>query len=423
MENPAWGLLGPDRLSSQRRMRSLNLGRSVRHFNELAVPGLGGVWFLKQVYLALLGVEVAARLRESGTSYRNILVANAIEALACGLSLENYSGDSRIRGSRKLSGERDYLFKTVKHPNFYVSQPMRMATVQTLWSLGLVDGQSARFNSFTPNAQGRFFLEACDAEPVLSSLTTWMRSNQRVRSIAEALSPCTSLPKSAATVFFNRFQISDKPEDARKRSNALSLIRRLDREKTMLSLKRKPPELGAEHWRDILAGAALFETRNLAWEVLDEIEKSFVNEGSNVAESVTLAQAAASARETITHLKESAAAFLADKSFLPIEAEATAFCRECNAKSGLDIVRALVIRDGAGMIFRDDKIVPGLAFRGSEDREEADVTDSEEQTEGLEDLELPLPNQISYRFRNLFLLNADANGKLESWIKVGERGA
>jgi hypothetical protein len=48
-----WGLLGPEVLGSQRRMRTLGLGTVVRKFNDLAVPGMGGVWFGKQ----LLGVR------------------------------------------------------------------------------------------------------------------------------------------------------------------------------------------------------------------------------------------------------------------------------------------------------------------------------------------------------------------------------
>ena len=37
-----WGLLGPETLANERRTRTLGLGATVRLFNDLAVPGLGG---------------------------------------------------------------------------------------------------------------------------------------------------------------------------------------------------------------------------------------------------------------------------------------------------------------------------------------------------------------------------------------------
>lgn len=99
-----WGLLGPEAIATERRTRTLNLGACVRSLNDLAVPGLGGVWFGKQVFLATLGVAVAKRVRDSGKRAKNIEVANAIEALGCWLALNRnrWQGDPgplKIRNS------------------------------------------------------------------------------------------------------------------------------------------------------------------------------------------------------------------------------------------------------------------------------------------------------------------------------------
>ena len=75
-----WGLLGPEFLPNTRRTRTLGLGASVRAFNDLAVPGLGGVWYGKQLLLAVLGVAVAEDARNRGAKVQNIEVANAIES-------------------------------------------------------------------------------------------------------------------------------------------------------------------------------------------------------------------------------------------------------------------------------------------------------------------------------------------------------
>ena len=56
----AWGLLRPETIASERRTRTLDLGAAVRTFNDLAIPGLGGVWFGKQLLLATLGVAPIA---------------------------------------------------------------------------------------------------------------------------------------------------------------------------------------------------------------------------------------------------------------------------------------------------------------------------------------------------------------------------
>jgi len=82
-------LLGPETVVSQRRPRTLGLGAAVRAFDELAVPGLGGVWFGKQLFLATLGVAVAEKVRGCGMPVQNIEVTNAVEALACWLGLDD----------------------------------------------------------------------------------------------------------------------------------------------------------------------------------------------------------------------------------------------------------------------------------------------------------------------------------------------
>lgn len=145
-----WGLLGPELLPNARRTRTLGLGASVRAFNDLAVPGLGGVWYGKQLLLATLGVAVAEAARDRGAKVQNIEVANAIEALACWLAFNKtgWSRDARLRGNTKLHGKDDLSFRRVRQRSFYVTQPMRMATVQALPALGFVDSDSARFKAF-----------------------------------------------------------------------------------------------------------------------------------------------------------------------------------------------------------------------------------------------------------------------------------
>ena len=156
-----WGLLGPETLNNERRTRTLDLGSAVRSFNDLAVPGLGGVWFGKQLLLAILGVCAAEQARDVGLGVRNIETANAIEALACWLALSknDWQTDARLRGLRKMRDKDDLTFATMRKASFYVTQPMRMSTVQPLPALGLADAGAERFNLFRCANVGKEFIE------------------------------------------------------------------------------------------------------------------------------------------------------------------------------------------------------------------------------------------------------------------------
>jgi hypothetical protein len=180
-----WGLLGPEVLPTRRRTRTLGLATVVRNFNDLAVPGMGGVWFGKQLLVALLGVALAERARMSGRQFRNIEVANAVEALACWLALEQngWKSDSRLLGRLKMQGKDELSFRKARQQGFYVTQPMRMRTVQPLLALGLVEATSERFNAFQCAEAGRTFIEAAcrnywpKNRSVLNNLLCWMHND------------------------------------------------------------------------------------------------------------------------------------------------------------------------------------------------------------------------------------------------------
>ena len=137
----------------------------MRKFNQLAVPGLGGVWFAKQLFLATLGVIVADRLRLISRNVKTIEIANVVEALACWCAFQSndWQRDARLRGVQKLAGKTDLTFSKLRQPRFYVTQPMRMATVEALVDLGFVHPGSQRFNSFRCTDSGRDFVEAATA--------------------------------------------------------------------------------------------------------------------------------------------------------------------------------------------------------------------------------------------------------------------
>ena len=97
-------------MDGERRTRTLDNGAAVREYNERAVPGMGGVWYAKQLFLAMLGIALAQKLRERKSNVSNIDSANAIEALGCYYALKQNrgQGDARVQGSEKLRGKADF---------------------------------------------------------------------------------------------------------------------------------------------------------------------------------------------------------------------------------------------------------------------------------------------------------------------------
>ena len=430
MIESAWGLLGPEDLSNARRTRTLGLGASVRRFNDLAVPGLGGVWYGKQLLLPTLGVAVAEAARREGAKVQNIEVANAIEALACWLAFQcnGWKRDSRLRGYTKLKGKDDYSFRQVRQRNFYVTQPMRMATVQALPALGFVDSDGARFNAFSCTEEGSNLIEQAtqDYKPhnrsVIGHLTKWVLGESgRLKNsspLALALSPLKSLSKDAIPLLHERLiQVgSESPDDRERRKNALAWVESLRKSRPKSQTwAQRPQEIGEQHWRDLHAGALFFAVRDAALLTLDAAEAHIGNQGDGQRLSLKM-QTPTSLEQPLEELK-SAAKHCLDFAF--VDEDARKFCQECVMDESIEVLRKLVERDGRVLRLVGDEIKPGPVFRGSSPEGSTNEEDQETPQAG----EISLPESISYRVRNLYLLNLDLHGELDGWLNSGDEGS
>lgn len=431
----SWGLLGPEFLKNTRRTRTLGLGASVRRFNDLAVPGLGGVWYGKQLLLATIGVAVAEEARSRGAKVQNIEMANAIEALACWLAFTSngWSSDDRLRGKTKLQGKDDFSFWRVRQPSFYVTQPMRMATVQALPALGFVESDSVRFNAFRcikqivdfqgagRNKEVSVFVEEAtkDYRPhnrtIIDHLSRWVlgESDKLTNSppLLKALSPLEPLPQGAITLLRERLiQGGNEPlEDKRRRCNVLAWVEAIRKDKTTkLTWAKRPHEILEDHWHDLKAGALFFETREAAIATLDAIEAYIGNQSTGQFLSLK-EQVPETLKKPLEKLKFAAKKYL---NFTSMDEDSITFCRECVRAEPASILRALVDRDRYVLRLVGDEIKPGPAFRGSI----TEVGTNNEVQESPKGGGISLPEDISYRVRNLFLLNLDMHGELDRWL-------
>ena len=420
-----WGFSGPEFLPNSRRTLALGLGASARNFNDLAVPGLGGVWFGKAVMLATLGVLVAEEARKKDKSFQNIEAANAIEALACLLAFEGngWASDPRLRGSTKLDkiSSKHFPFVSASQRKNYVTQPMRMSTVQTLPAFGLVNTESARFNAFRISDAGKEFVELCCQgfhpykRSVVEHLSLWVRGETNEDSsetLRAALSPLNQLPEIARKRL--REQViqggRESPKDKQRRREALAWVETLrGATPTQIDWQHTPKEISSDHWGDLIAGARFFQAREAAIQVLHALEAHIGNQATGMSYSLK-ASIPESVLPHIEGLKKAAADFLTTKH---TDEAASAFFHECSQPDPSQVLRCLVTRDGNVLRLLGDDVKPGPAFSGSQalgNEAEAEPTNSP--TVGSS----RLPEGISYRMQNLFLLNADLHGQLDALL-------
>jgi hypothetical protein len=419
-----WGLLGPEHLAGLRRTRTLGLGAAVRKFNQLAVPGLGGVWFAKQIFLAALGVRIADRLRPSSTNVKAIEIANAVEALACWCAFNSngWASDSRLRGRQKLVGEDGLTFARLREPLFYVTQPMRMATVEALVDLGFVEPGSQRFNSFLCTQAGMDLIEAATAgcRPYNATVENYLLARGRdvvpianTPALTEALSPLIVMPLDARDLIRNKLcEGSGLNPEAARRKNALAWVRSLD-PMNRAGWDTQPPALDASHWDDLRLGARFFAARDAAIEVLNAVEVKM----APLAVPKFTVDAACELSPVQTRLRvlrEAAQRFL-DEGKDPSEGRmATAFCRECIEENSAATIRNLVKRDDRVLRLVGNDLLPGAAFSR---QPQAETPDEQGEGPGADNAgRVPVPDGISGRIRHLYLLDLDLQGRLGAFL-------
>ncbi|MBY5404683.1 hypothetical protein [Rhizobium leguminosarum] len=436
-----WGLLAKENVQPSRRRLTLDLGRAVTLYNEAAAPGLGGVWFIRQAALALLGIRLATEVPDAGSK---IVVSNAIEALACWIGYEDQRwerGDWRLRGPRKLrvlqETGKDKKFQVLTGASAYVTQPMRMGCVEALRGLGLADAVGARYNSFSVNARGRLLIDAVfgiggpGQKNLPKYLRDWVNGSDVnfTRSLRSRLNPTSDAGEDARKVMREALSFagdvgSGPQSPAARRRNAMAWMRRIDAEdfgaNPHTDWGDRPPEIAEDHWQDMRAGAALLQTRNVAVDVVAQIEQHLIRR-PRIDLARPLPEKILGALDI---WREHARSFRALDSHGPREAAsaAEAFCAEA-LQSDAAAIAMLVKRENHMLRVTGGAVLPTAAWRSDAALAIQDLDAIEDETEdtidgapkrGERDL---LPPYISVRMIHLRRLTLDVDGRLDTYIQ------
>lgn len=410
LNNITWGLCAPATVPSVRRARTLQLKEIVARFHHRAVPGLGGVWFGRQLMMALQGVTIASQM---GGNVSNIEAANAIEAICCWQGFKENEGknrDRRLRGIQKIRTLKpdSLTFNAARRRAFYVTIPMRMGTIEALPALGFVQAQR-NFNAFqcSPVGEQLVRLEA----PQMAELKKWISSPDR-KPPKSIISPLIPLSQDACLLIRSQLENAGSVEDSKRRRDALQWMDRLRQSAPKpLSWKDRPAEISLVHWHDLQAGAYFFKTQKTALALLDRLESEMAQRGPGPVLSLHQ-ELSLTISESAVKLRLYAQAFL---DLQHNDAAANQFCSECTLEPAA-LLRALVSRDGHILKLKGDLIEPGPAFDSARSQF-SQTTDEEEQyapeASGF------WPAEISWRIRNLFRLNLDLHGELADRLKEG----
>lgn len=419
----SWGLLGGEAGGGTRRVRTLGLGAVVRRFNDLAVPGMGNASYGRQFVLALLGIQLAERARRNGRAVSTIAAANAVEAVSVWAAFQRtgWTADDRLPGIRKLGRhglQAPPSFKRAASRTFYVTQPMRIRTVEGLAALGFVDAPTQRFSTYRCSELGAALLAAacpfaCD------KLLGWIEGEDlpRWNHVLKPIDPTLPLPIGAREIL--REAVAG---GSVRRRDSLAWVEALkDGGHDHVEWDRPPTQLTEpDHWADLRAGARFAAVVEAAageledGSVLVRVEERMLATGGR---KMSWAEAVdASLRPALDELRARAEEFLAAAHDPSPDGEASRFCRECVATDGVEVLRRLVARDGRVLMSGADGILAGPAFLSAPSRPSSAASEDEIAAEAGDDelsktpptQDLPaLPERISHRIYNLMLMADD----------------
>lgn len=209
--NPYWFAPAPSEITSSRLSLDFGLRSADLFFRELVVPGLGRVWFVRQLSWPLAALALHEELASHGSNVpRPTAICHGIEALAC--KLEYIANPDQATRSRRILGSRAFghdendkiwSFKELSLRRNYVQNTHRQAATRALRADddgGLDFARGSRFDLLELERGGRALARAFLEQRVGKGGTSlrrwllgWIEGDRAVsgwpKTLLQALSP------------------------------------------------------------------------------------------------------------------------------------------------------------------------------------------------------------------------------------------
>lgn len=351
--NEKWGTFALGEQLSTRRNQQLGLGAAIRHYNEMSVPGIGGISFCMPLIWCLIGIKIASEI----DGLPAIRAANAVEAKVMVDAIRRETGSRRIKGRQKLSGQEvgKGSFKKLARANTYVTQTYRQGCAQPLMEFGLVASNSARFNSFVLTERGQALLSPF--KKTTERVENWAKGRLPAGDFTSTIAPDSALPEETAS-FLNRL-IFNEGKGQYRRQDIQSAFESLSAEEI---LGGDIESLSRDHIEDLRIGIALVRLRELGVQILDRAEDILRRKRDHrepVELDVDIALKSEPLLDAINSL-QNPTDDLVEIANSGTHGEIHPFLRDCHQQDR--VLLQLVKRDRSVLQLRDGKIVPGPAF-------------------------------------------------------------
>lgn len=331
-----WGAIVPDESPSTRLRLDFGLRAAIIAFNEWAVPGLGGAFFVRQFTWSCMGLALAQELDHAAGAAK---VAEGVEALASWIALRqpgDYDRDARVQGKRKFANFKTLTFDEVRR-GAYVTVPFRRPAAASLPGLGFCVRTETRFRSLELAAPGNALVAAAfEGGNARDRLVEWLAvSSKPIIRVRDDLRRAL-LPDAATAA--ERALLHTQLELDSRRANVIGLLRTHDLDLSpLMNTKGKCEFLrgisDSDHHAQLDASFAMEQVRHHALNAAQSLANPIKDRARTAAWLATLDDV----KDTFTNLADSCATMAAKlRKLSKPPAEIAAFCNEQDARCSLD---------------------------------------------------------------------------------------
>ena len=382
-----WFSPAPSEITVSRISLDFDLRAADLFFRELVVPGLGRIWFARQLSwpLAALALQEELASRDSNTP-KPAAICHGIEALACKLQYaanpDQATRSRRILGSRAFGRDDNlkvWTFQKLHQRRSYVQNTHRQAATRAVnIERGLGFARGSRFDLLELEQVGRHLANAFLDQPVGQGGTTlrrwlvgWLRGEKELSasrdSFLRALSP-EHPTQEEREIVRARLLDADTQNRIEARDKRQRLARAVGRAAAMPDIEggvvvRLCAAGHRQQANEIIAARAFGAVLDRARDVIAVITSPRLGIGRR-PESVSVLVKDKELGGAIGHLRSAARNYVNRANTAGVnEPTSRAFTSQVAAADDGEAIRLMVRRAGEVLGFADGSVIRGALFR------------------------------------------------------------